>query len=111
MTQAELFDDAAVFYSQFEIQNNAPQGEQSSSGWGGGALFAWPLLDRNQGVIARAKVNVRQGQIEVEGLERMAVNEVRRVWTEYTASRLVVQQYEQEGLPLADRIRVERVRA
>lgn len=104
VTQAERFDDAAVFYSPYEVQNNSPQGLKSSSGWGGGALFAVPLLDRNQGVIARAKINVRQGLIEVDGLERMAVNEVRQAWTEYTASRQVVQQYEQEGLPAVSRV-------
>ncbi len=110
VTKAERFDDAAVFYSPCEIQNNSPQGKQSSSGWGGGALFSLPILDRNQGVITRAEINVRQGQIEVEGLERMAVNEVRQVWTEYTTSRQIVQEYEREGLPAAHRIIEEALR-
>jgi cobalt-zinc-cadmium efflux system outer membrane protein len=104
VTQAERFDDAAVFFSPYEVQDNSPQGKKSSSGWGGGALFAVPILDRNQGVIARAQINLRQGQIEVEGLERVAVIEVRQAWTEYTSSRQVVQQYEQEGLPAARRV-------
>ncbi len=110
VTKAERFDDAAVFYSPFEIQNNVPQGLQSSTGWGGGALTSVPLLDRNQGVIARAKINVTQGLIEVEGLERMAVNEVRQAWTEYTASRKVVQQYEREGLRAAYQVLSEALR-
>lgn len=104
VTRAERFDDAAVFFSPWEIQNNAPQGLQSSSGWGGGALFALPILDRNQGVIARAQINARQGQIEVQGIERIAVNDVRRAWNEYRASRQVVEQYEREGLPPARRV-------
>jgi cobalt-zinc-cadmium efflux system outer membrane protein len=110
VTQAERFDDAAVFYTPYEIQNNAPQHLQSSSGWGAGALFSLPILDRNQGVIARAKINVRQGQIEVEGLERMAVNEIRQVWTEYTTSRQLVQQFEREGLPASRRVFEEELR-
>jgi cobalt-zinc-cadmium efflux system outer membrane protein len=110
VTKAERFDEAAVFFSPFEIQNNSPQGLQSSTSWGGGALFSVPLLDRNQGVIARAKINVSQGLIEVEGLERMAVNEVRQAWTEYTASRQVVQQYEREGLSAVRRALSEALR-
>ncbi len=110
VTQAERFDDAAVFVSPYEVQNNSPQGKKSSSGWGGGALFAVPILDRNQGVIARARINLRQGQIEVEGMERVAVNEVRHAWTEYSASREVVQQYEHEGLPAARHVLKEEER-
>jgi cobalt-zinc-cadmium efflux system outer membrane protein len=110
VTRAERFDDAAVFFSPYEVQDNSPQNKQSSSGWGGGALFALPILDRNQGVIARARINVAQRQIEAEGLERLAANEVRQAWTEYTVSRQVVQQYEQEGLPAARHVFEEKFR-
>jgi outer membrane protein, heavy metal efflux system len=104
VTRAERFDDAAVFVTPYEVQDNSPVNKKSSSGWGGGTLFALPLLDRNQGVIARAQINVQQRRIESQGMERQAINDVRQSWIEYTASRQVVQQYEQEGLPLARRV-------
>ncbi len=104
VTRAERFDDAAVFFTPYEAEDNSPVNKKSSSGWGAGALFAVPILDRNQGVIARARLNLQQRHIEVEGLERQTINDVRQAWTEYTASRQVVQQYEQEGLPIARRV-------
>jgi cobalt-zinc-cadmium efflux system outer membrane protein len=104
VTRAERFDDAAVFWTPYEVQDNSPQNKKSSTGWGGGALFALPLFNRNQGVIARAQLNLQQRQIEVEGMERQTINDVRQAWIEYTASRQAVQQYEEEGLPAAGRV-------
>lgn len=101
VTRAERFDDAAVFVTPYETQDNSPVNKQSSSGWGGGALVAVPILNRNQGVIARARINVTQRQLELEGLERQVVYDVRSAWTEYSASRQSVQQFVQEGLPAA----------
>lgn len=104
VTRAERFDDAAVFWTPYEVQNNSPVNKKSSTGWGGGMLFAVPLFDRNQGVIARAQINLQQRHIEMEGLERLTINDVRQACIEYTASRQAVQQYEEEGLPAAGRI-------
>lgn len=110
VTQAERFDDAIVFFSPYEPVDNSPVHKQTSVGWGTGALVPVTLLNRNQGIIARARIGVAQRQIEAEGMERRAAGEVRRAWTEYTASRQAVEQYEGEGLPAARRIFEERVR-
>jgi cobalt-zinc-cadmium efflux system outer membrane protein len=104
VTRAERFDDAAVFWTPYEVQDNSPVNKKSSTGWGGGTLFALPLFDRNQGVIARAQINLQQRQVEMEGLERQTINDVRQAWIEYTASRQAVQQYEGEGVPAAGRV-------
>jgi cobalt-zinc-cadmium efflux system outer membrane protein len=110
VTQAERFDDASLFYTPYEPQNNSFQHVQSSVGWGGGVLFALPILDRNQGVIARAGMAVSQRQIETEGLECLVALQVRQAWSEYTESRQVVQQFEREGLPATRRVCEEALR-
>jgi cobalt-zinc-cadmium efflux system outer membrane protein len=82
--RAETFDDAIVFYSPFEAQNFVHQGKRSVTSWGGGAGTILPILDRNQGEIARARINVSQTEIELRGLERRVAHEVLRARTDYS---------------------------
>jgi cobalt-zinc-cadmium efflux system outer membrane protein len=105
--RAEAIDDLFVFYTPLNANNYAPLGKQSASGWGMGVLLPLPFFDRNQGDIARARVNVTQTQIEQHGLERRIINQVQYAATEYAVSREGVQLYEREILSDARTLRDE----
>lgn len=105
--RAEAVDNVFLFYTPFTANDYSPLGLQSASGWSLGLLFSVPLFDRNQGDIARARVNVRQAQFDREGLERRIINEVQYAATEYAFSREVVQQYEGEILAITRTLRDE----
>jgi cobalt-zinc-cadmium efflux system outer membrane protein len=108
LARAEAFDNVFLFYTPFNATDFSPQGKQSATGWGLGAIFPVPLFDRNQGDIARARANVTQTELEREVLERRIANEVQYATTECELSRAEVEQYEQEILPSARTLRDEK---
>ncbi|HZV05136.1 MAG TPA: TolC family protein [Gemmataceae bacterium] len=110
LEKSEGLEDVFLFYTPYTAQDFTPLGQQVAGGWGLGVLLPIPVFNRNQGNIQRARINVTQMRINLEGLEQQASNEVRQAFTEYTVSAQAVRQLEQEGLPLVDRIRVERLR-
>ena len=65
---ANRYQDAYLLYQPYTFQNNAPFGKQSATSWALGMTFPLPLYNRNQGNIERAKLNVTQSQIELEGV-------------------------------------------
>jgi cobalt-zinc-cadmium efflux system outer membrane protein len=107
VARAEVFDDAIAFYSPFQADDNTPEGKRVSTAWGGGAGTTLPLLDRNQGTIAHARIDVTQTQMERDGLTRRVANEVQRARTEYEASRKAARELEMESIPLLRRLRDE----
>lgn len=110
LEKSEGLEDVFLFYTPYTVQNFAPLGKEAAGGWGLGVLLPIPIFNRNQGNIQRARINLRQIEINLEGLERQTDNEVRQAFIEYMASAQAVQQLEHEGLPLVDRIRAERLR-
>lgn len=110
LAKAERIEDIFMFYTPFNIANNAPTGGQTATSWGVGVLLPLPVFNRNQGNIRRAQVNVSQTQIELAGAERQVANEVQRAAAEYASSRIVVQRYEQDILAAAQRLRDEKYR-
>jgi cobalt-zinc-cadmium efflux system outer membrane protein len=99
--RAEALDNVFLFYTPFTATDYSPQAKQSASGWGLGVLLPVPLFDRNQGDIARARLNVNQTQLERQDVERRVVNEVQFAAAEYAASRRALEEYEREILPAA----------
>ncbi len=110
LAKAERFEDVFLFYTPFNIANNAPTGGQNATSWGAGVLLPLPIFNRNQGNIRRAQVNVSQTQIELAGAERQVANDVQRAVAEYASSRTVIQRYEQDILPAGKRLRDEKYR-
>ena len=110
LARAERFEDLFLFYTPYNFTNNAPTGRQDASSWSLGVLLPLPVFNRNQGNIARARINVAQTRIELAGLERQVANEVQRAAAEFEASRVVVQRYDQDILPAARRLREEKHR-
>lgn len=107
---AEAVDDLFLFYTPFNAFDYSPIGQKSVVGWGLGVLCSLPFFDRNQGEIARARVNVQQTRLELQGLERRIINEVQYAVTEYAVSRTTVEQYEREMLGGARLLRDEQAR-
>lgn len=105
--RAEAVDDIFVFYTPLNANNFSPLGKRNASGWGVGVLFSLPFFDRNQGDIARARLNVKQTQMEQQALERRVINEVQYAATEYAVSGEVVRQYEHGILSDARAVRDE----
>jgi cobalt-zinc-cadmium efflux system outer membrane protein len=110
LEKSEGLEDVFLFYTPYTVQDFTPLGQQAAGGWGLGVLLPIPVFNRNQGNVQRARINLTQIQINLEGLEHQVANEVRQAFLEYTASAQAVRQLEQEGLPLVERIRAERLR-
>lgn len=110
LEKSEGLEDIFLFYTPYTVQDFTPLGQQAAGGWGLGVLLPIPVFNRNQGNIRRARINLTQMQINLEGLQHQVDNEVRQAFSEYTSSADAVRQLEQEGLPLVERIRAESVR-
>lgn len=110
LARAEGIDNAFLFYTPYTAGDYSPQNKQSANGWGLGVLLPVPILNRNQGNVARARVNVTQTQIEQKSLELEVVREVQEAAVEYAASRAIVERYEREILEDARSLRQEKQR-
>jgi outer membrane protein, heavy metal efflux system len=110
LARAEGVDNAFLFYTPYTAQDYAPQNKQSANGWGLGVILPMPLFNRNQGNVARARVNVTQTQIEQHGLELQVVREVQEAAAEYASSQAIVERYEREILADARELRDEKQR-
>ncbi|HTU17290.1 MAG TPA: TolC family protein [Gemmataceae bacterium] len=109
-TRAERIEDAIVFYTPYQIQEFPGQSSQAALGWEAGSLIVLPVFDRKQGDIARANVEVRQTQTEVQGVELQIINEVRQAATDYAVSRKSVERYERDILPESRSVLAEKQR-
>lgn len=110
LAQKERFEDVFLLYTPYQFTNYAPEGQKSATGWSVGVLVALPLLNRNQGNIARAKHSELQSRIEVGGLERQVVGEVQRAYQEYGTTHSAVQKLERGILPRARHLRDDKFR-
>ena len=99
LAKANQFQDAYVLYQPFTYQNNAPFGKQSATSWAVGVTFPIPLYNRNQGNIERARQNVTQSHIEMEGIQRRIVMEVQQAAREYQVSGQIVDRIRTRILP------------
>lgn len=105
LAEAEAVEDVFLFYNPCTYTDYQPQGKQSATSCGVGVLIPLPIFNRNQGTIRRAKINVAQTQIELEGLEREVANEVQRAAADCAVSHAAVQRYDQEILATARNLR------
>jgi cobalt-zinc-cadmium efflux system outer membrane protein len=105
---ANRYQDAYLLYQPYTFQNNAPFGKQSGTSWALGMTFPVPLYNRNQGNIERAKLNVTQSQIELEGVQHRVVTEVVQAAREYQVSGEIVRRIKDQILPSSDTVRNDR---
>ena len=105
LARREAIPDVFVLYTPYSQQINTPVGAQNSSGWGIGAFTSIPLLNRNQGNIARAQQTVAQTRIESQGIERRIATEIRRAHLDYMNAKSAVERLESAVLPKVRRVR------
>jgi cobalt-zinc-cadmium efflux system outer membrane protein len=101
LARANRWGDAYFLYQPYTFQNNEPTGNKSPTSWTLGATIPLPVFNRNQGGVARARLNVSQTQIEVAALEHRVAREVLDADREYALSRELVRRFEAEVLPAA----------
>ena len=99
LARANRFQDAYVLYQPYTYQNNAPFGKQSATSWAVGMTIPVPIWNHNQGNIERARQNVTQSHIELEGVQRTIVTEVRQTAREYQVSGEIVERIRTRILP------------
>jgi cobalt-zinc-cadmium efflux system outer membrane protein len=110
LSRAERWEDVLLFYTPYQATTFPSQDKQTASAWEAGGLAVLPVFERNQGEIARGRVNVTQLQTQLRGLRDQVIYEVQRAATEYAVSRQLVQQYERDILPGARSRRDEKQR-
>ncbi|WP_165231108.1 TolC family protein [Aquisphaera insulae] len=111
LAMANRYQDAYVLYQPYTYQNNAPFDRKSATSWTLGITVPLPIYNRNQGNIERARQNVTQTRIELEGITRRVAGEVRQAVREYEVSGRIVEQIRTQVLPasqssLDDRLRL-----
>lgn len=104
LAQANRFSDVFLLYQPFTYQDNGPFSTPSSRSWALGASMAVPMFDRNQGNIARARINVEQTRLELRALERTIITELENALEEYKVTRAAVERIERSLLPAARQV-------
>ena len=90
LAQANRFSDIYVLAQPYTLQNNQPYGLKSPTSWALGVTVPMPIYNRNQGAIARAKLNVTQTQLQLKTLERQVLTDVEDALREYEVTREAV---------------------
>ncbi len=102
---ANRLTDVYVLYQPYTFQNNSPFGLKSPMSWALGVTVPMPIYNRNQGGIARAKLNVRQSQLELANLERQVMTDVAQAVKEYEVTGRMVAYAREKVIPDARAIR------
>jgi cobalt-zinc-cadmium efflux system outer membrane protein len=99
-----------VLYQPYTFQDNSPVGLRSATSWALGATVPLPVFNRNQGGVARFRLNVEQTTTEVAALEHRVVAEVRDAEHMYAVTRERVVRIERDLLPAARQLRDDTLR-
>lgn len=105
LQQVNRFQDVYVLYQPYTLQDNTPQGAKSPVSWALGVTVPLPVYNRNQGAIARAKLNVSQTQIELGNIERLVATDVRQAVYEYQVTGRMIQRIREQLEPAARSVR------
>jgi cobalt-zinc-cadmium efflux system outer membrane protein len=87
---ANRYPDVYMLYQPYTLQDNTPYGLKSPISWALGVTVPLPVYNRNQGGIARAKLNVTQSQLELETIERQVITDVQKALYEYQVTHRMV---------------------
>ncbi len=104
LAYANRYADLYLLAQPYTFQNNTPNGLKSPTSWAIGLTVPLPVYNRNQGNIARAKVNVTQTQVQTVAREKQIRTEVRLAEREYAVTRAAVERLEKELLPAAKQV-------
>ena len=101
LAKANAFSDVYVLWQPYTFQDNSPYGVKSATSWALGVTVPLPIYNRNQGGIARAKINVDQSQLQLNDLERQARIDIDEAIQEYETSQQLVDALRSEVIPEA----------
>jgi cobalt-zinc-cadmium efflux system outer membrane protein len=107
---AQRFSDVYLLYQPYTYQNNNWQGLKGAYSYAFGVTISLPLFNRNQGNVARAKLNAEQSQIELASQEKQVVYDIQEAIREFDLSRVSVIEFQQEVIPASRRVRDEAYR-
>ncbi len=102
---ANRMTDVYVLAQPYTFQDNSPFGLKSPTSWALGVTVPLPIYNRNQGGIARAKLNVTQSQIELANVERQLITDVQQAINEYRVTRRMVTHIHDDLVPEARQVR------
>ena len=102
---ANRYTDVYVLAQPYTLQDNTPYGLKSPVSWALGVTVPLPIYNRNQGGIARAKLNVIQSQIERASIERQVITDVQQALKEYEVTRKMVEYIRNQLEPAARQVR------
>lgn len=105
LARADRFGEAYVLYQPYTFQDLATTGTKSATSWAFGLTVPVPLFNRNQGGVARTRLNAEQARVEIAAAERRVVAEVRDAERQYNLSKLEAAKIETELLPTAQQMR------
>jgi outer membrane protein, heavy metal efflux system len=103
LARANRFADAYLLYQPYTYQDNSPYGVKSATSWAVGLTFPFPLYNRNQGNIERARINILQSQVQLSQQERQIITEVQKAIYEYRISAQNVVKIRDRVLPASKR--------
>jgi cobalt-zinc-cadmium efflux system outer membrane protein len=110
LQMANRFSDVYVLYQPYTLQDNTPYGLKSPVSWALGVTVPLPVYNRNQGGIARAKMNVTQSQLELSNIERQTVTDVQQALYEFQVTAKMVDRIRNELEPAARQVRDDTMR-
>ncbi len=105
LAKANAFNDIYVLWQPYTFQDNSPYGLQSQYSWALGVTVPLPLYNRNQGGIARAKINVTQSQVQLSETERQLLIDVEKAVQEYEVTRVLAVDLRDQVIPDATQVR------
>ena len=105
LAKANAYSDVYVLWQPYTFQDNAPYGLKSQYSWALGVTVPLPIYNRNQGGIARAKINVTQTELQLGDLERQAQIDVEEAVQEYEVTRREVDELREHVIPPAQQVR------
>jgi len=105
LAKANAFSDVYLLWQPYTLQDNIPYGLKSQVSWALGLTVPIPIYNRNQGGIARAKINVTQSEVQLSNNERQLLIDVETAVQEYEVSRALVEELRDHVIPDARRVR------
>jgi cobalt-zinc-cadmium efflux system outer membrane protein len=105
LAKANALSDVYVLWQPYTFQDNAPYGLRSQISWALGVTVPIPIYNRNQGGVARAKINVTQSQVQLANNERQLLIDVETAVQEYQVSRRLAEDLRTQVIPDAAQVR------
>ncbi len=105
VAQKERLQDLYLLYQPYTFQDNRQSGVEGAYSWALGVTAPMPIYNRNQGNIARAKLNATQTRVELDHAVRLVQDDVADAVQEFELSRQAVIDTETDVLPSARRVR------